>query len=119
MEKALSAFSNAASGPVAATTEDKSLQQTPGCTMSQLVLQMWDPDVFLPSQASDFLRLTLDLVARYRTWLHAYFCQNIAAGVEISLASRVLAVVEALDFIEECVCLSATRMPQLGIESCG
>eukprot|EP01043_Picozoa_sp_COSAG02_P054499 COSAG02_NODE_6178_length_3750_cov_2.117776_4_plen_526_part_00 len=109
VEKALSVLSNAASGPVAATADDKTLQQTPGATMSQLVLQMWDPDVFLPSQASDFLRLTLDLVARYRTWVHACFCQNVADGVEISLASRVLAVIEALEFTEECVCLSAMQ----------
>lgn len=109
VEKALSVFSKTAFEPVAATADDKPLKQTPGATMSQLVLQMWDPDVFLPSQASDFLRLTLDLIARYRTWLSAYFCQNVAEGMDISLVSRVEAVVEALDFTEECVCLSAIQ----------
>lgn len=102
VEKALSAFSKSASGPVADTVGE-TLQHTPGAAMSQLVLQMWDPEIFLPSQASDFLRLTLDLIARYRTWLHVYFCQKVAEDEDFPLATRVLALIESLEFAEECV----------------
>lgn len=112
VEEALSAVSKSGSEVAAvandaetdnAVADNVNSQRTPGAAISQLVLQMWDPEVFLPSQASDFLRLTLDLVAKYRVWLRAYFCKDEAGYVGIPLATRVLATVEAQEFKEECV----------------
>ena len=79
------------------------LHQTPADAISQLVVRMWDVNVFLASQTADFLRLTLDLVARFRAWLHASFCLNGSGDAQIPLKTRVLGFTEAQAFDEQYV----------------
>ena len=94
---------------VAAAGDTTAQTQTPASTMSQLVVRMWQPDVYLPTQTAEFLRLTLDLVARFRAWVHEYFCcqeeqeQKDNVPVPVPLARRVVAIAEAQKFTEEYV----------------
>jgi hypothetical protein len=111
---------------------DTAQTQTPATAMSQLVVRMWQADVYLPTQTADFLRLTLDLVARFRAWLHESFCspeeeeqqeKEKEAGEDekarIPVARRVVAVAEAQKFTEEYEHARAPTFPPLLLEPCG